>query len=167
MIVLPAARAGLRPSLQSLVPGLRQFGLRGWLVAVVAAVAVGLITGIPMVMIETPWFLRMTPVRPQDYIVWVASAVLIGLIAGTYAVAPRATGMKSTVAGGLLSYLAIGCPICNKVVVLLLGVGGALTFFGPAQLFLGIVSLVLLAWTLLLRTGALAGSGCVLPNAGR
>lgn len=162
-----AARSALRPSFTSLVPALQQFGVRAWVVAALATITVGLVTGIPMVMIDNPWFLRMTPVRPQDYIVWVASAILIGLIAGTYAVVPWANGVKSTVAGGLLSYLAIGCPICNKVVVLLLGVGGALTFVGPAQLFLGIASVLLLIWTLLLRADALVEDYCVAPAAGR
>ncbi len=33
--------------------------------------------------------------------------------------------------GGLLSALAIGCPVCNKAVVLLLGSAGALTVWAP------------------------------------
>ena len=157
-------RRSLRPSLHSLVPALRQFGVRAWVVAALAAVVVGLVTGIPMVMIETPWFLRMTPVRMQDYIVWVTSAALIGLIAGTYAVVPRLDGAKSTVAGGFLAYFAIGCPICNKIAVLLLGIGGALSFFGPAQLFIGIASFLLLGWTLLLRPDTIARSDCAVPT---
>jgi len=167
MAASTAVRAALRPSVHSIVPALRRFGVRGWLVALLATVAAAVVTGIPTVMFENPWFVRMTPVRPQDVVVWVASALLIGLIAGTYAASDSEQGARPAVAGGLLSFLAIGCPICNKVVVLLLGVGGALTLFGPAQLFLGIGSLVLLAWTLMLRTEALAGSGCALPAAGQ
>ena len=33
----------------------------------------------------------------------------------------------------LLAFLAVGCPLCNKVVVLLLGASGALTYFEPIQ----------------------------------
>jgi len=39
--------------------------------------------------------------------------------------------------GGLLSFLAIGCPICNKLVVLALGLGGVLRWFAPIQPLLG------------------------------
>ena len=46
-------------------------------------------------------------------------------------------------------------PICNKPVVLLLGTSGALTFFAPIQLYIGIASVLLLGWTLLLRAKAL------------
>lgn len=158
-------RAALRPSPNALVPALRGFGVRGWLVAVGAAVASAVVMGIPTVMFDNPWFRRMTPTRPQDYVFWVVSAALLGLIAGTFAGRSQGLGEKPALAGGFLSYLAIGCPICNKVVVLLLGVSGALTFFGPAQLFIGIASLALLGWTLLLRAGAVAGGACAVPSA--
>ena len=52
--------------------------------------------------------------------------------------------------------LAVGCPTCNKLVVLLLDTTGALTFFAPLQLYIGIASVLLLGWTLLLRARALA-----------
>jgi hypothetical protein len=48
----------------------------------------------------------------------------------------------------LLSVLAIGCPVCNKLVVLALGVGGALTYFAPVQPILGFLSVGLLAYAL-------------------
>jgi hypothetical protein len=63
----------------------------------------------------------------------------------------------------VLSVLAVGCPICNKLVVLLLGVSGALTIFEPAQLYLGVVSVVLLAWTLRLRARAVGERGRRVP----
>lgn len=53
--------------------------------------------------------------------------------------------------GGFLSFLAVGCPTCNKLVVLALGTTGALDWFAPAQPVLGIVSIALLAWALRAR----------------
>ncbi len=53
--------------------------------------------------------------------------------------------------GGLLSFFAVGCPICNKVVVIALGTTGALTWFAPVQPYLGVVGLVLLAGALRVR----------------
>ncbi len=49
-------------------------------------------------------------------------------------------------------------PICNKPVVLLLGTSGALTFFASIQLYIGIASVLLLGWTLLLRAKSLTGT---------
>lgn len=83
--------------------------------------------------------------------------MLIGLIAGSYFVGSATSGEGKIVSGGVLSVLAVGCPVCNKPVVLLLGVSGALTFFEPLQLYIGVASVLLLAWTLFLRTKALAG----------
>lgn len=138
----------------------RSWGPRHWLVAVAATAVVAVAIGVPTELIETPLFRRMTPIRAQDYVLWAASALLIGLLAGTYA-SPgmaRSTGPRA-VAGGFLSFLAVGCPVCNKVVVLLLGTSGALSIFGPAQVYLGVGSLLLLLWALRLRTRALA-VGC-------
>lgn len=138
------------------------FGVRGWLMAAGAAAAALVLIGVPADLIDTQWFVRMIPARPQDYAIWVGSAVLAGLIAGTFALpAPEGDAAK-TLSGGALTYLAVGCPICNKLVVMLLGVSGALTFFAPVQLYLGLASLGLLAWTLRLRARTVVGA-CALP----
>jgi len=84
------------------------------------------------------------------------SSVLIGLIVGSYFAGGSKAGEEKVLSGSVLSVLAVGCPICNKPVVLLLGTSGALTFFAPLQLYIGIVSILLLGWTLLLRVKALA-----------
>jgi hypothetical protein len=44
----------------------------------------------------------------------------------------------------VLSFLAAGCPACNKLVVLAVGTTGALDYFRPLQPLLGLASLVLL-----------------------
>ena len=43
--------------------------------------------------------------------------------------------------GGALTFFAVGCPVCNKLVVLALGFSGALTYFAPLQPALGIAAL--------------------------
>ncbi len=69
---------------------------------------------------------------------------------------------RATWLGGVASFgafLAIGCPVCNKLALLLLGTSGALSIWAPIQPILGAVSLALLmatvVWRLRLRaTGA-------------
>lgn len=152
-----------RASAGALMPALGGFGVRGWLVAAGGGIGAALLMGIPTVMFENPWFQRMTPTRPRDYVFWIVSSILLGLIAGTYVRQDRAEGERPAMAGGLLASLAIGCPVCNKIVVLLIGASGALTYFGPAQIVLGAVSVALLVWTLLLRAEAVVGGACALP----
>lgn len=142
---------------------LRQFGLRGWLLALVGAASTLFLIGVPTAIIDNPWFIRMTPTRTQDYAIWIATALLAGLVVGTFARSPARGGEGKVLSGGLLSFLAVGCAVCNKLVVLLLGVSGALTFFAPVQIYLGLASLALLAWSFRLRARAIAGS-CPIPE---
>ena len=137
---------------------LSRFGVSGWLAATIGAAGAFLVLGIPSVIIENPYFIRMIPVRTQDYVIWIITSMLLGLVLGTFAI-PSVKGNSGKVFGsGLLSFLAVGCPICNKLVVLLLGISGALAFFEPLQLYLGVGSIALLVWTLVLRARAFRGA---------
>ncbi|MEK7281483.1 MAG: hypothetical protein AAB037_03925, partial [Chloroflexota bacterium] len=131
---------------------------RGWAIAVAAIIGTLLLIGIPTVIVPNPFFTRIIPVRPQDYIIWMATGIMVGLIAGTFFTPLRKAGQGKIVSGGLLSFLAVGCPVCNKLVVLLLGFSGALTFFAPVQLYIGLASLVILGWAFRQRVRALSGS---------
>jgi len=119
---------------------------------------------IPTSIIDNPFFIRMTPVRPQDYIIWIMTGLLAGLVIGTYTMGTGGRSEGKAVSGGFLSFLAVGCPVCNKLVLLLLGTSGALTYFAPAQLYIGIASLALLGWALHLRVQAISRSCPVIPQ---
>lgn len=127
-------------------------------VGLLAAVVVALVIGIPTGIIETPWYTRMTPVLWWNYPVWALSSLLSGALAATYvrdpAVPVPATEGGKTLTGTMLSLFAVGCPICNKVVVLALGVSGALTWFAPIQPLLAVASLGLLVYALRARRRA-------------
>lgn len=51
--------------------------------------------------------------------------------------------MGATAGGGLLSFFAVGCPICNEIVVALIGVGAALSFVQPVQPYMALAGLAL------------------------
>lgn len=140
------------------------FGVRGWLVVFLAGIGTLLAIGTVSAIFANPYFTRMTPIRAQDFPIWVATGVLVGLIAGTFAISSVGGHSGKVIAGGLFADLAVGCPVCNKAVVLLIGTSGALTFFEPLQLWIGLGSLGLLAWTLLLRARTISGQ-CSLANA--
>jgi hypothetical protein len=55
----------------------------------------------------------------------------------------------------VLSFFAVGCPVCNKVVLLALGASGAVTWFAPLQPLLALVSVAGLAWALRTRLAGL------------
>ena len=135
---------------------------RWWFAAAMAAVS-ALAIGLPTDVIPNPVFGRQgTPVEPWAVPVLAITAVLSGLLFATYLqgdetddTAVDADGLDRSSRfgglGGLLSFFAVGCPICNKVVVIALGTSGALTWFAPIQPYLGVAALVLLAWALRVR----------------
>ena len=68
---------------------------------------------------------------------------------------------KTGGAGGLLSFFAVGCPVCNKIVLLALGTAGARQWFEPFQPILAILSLALLSYALWSRLSST--EACPIP----
>ena len=114
--------------------------------------------GVPTAMFNNPCFIRMIPVRDQDYVIWIISSILLGLVLGTFAISSVKGSGGKALGSGILTYLAVGCPICNKLVILFLGISGALAYFEPVQIYLGISSVLFLGWTLLLRARSVSGA---------
>jgi hypothetical protein len=164
---------------------------RRWTAAVLGTFGVAILTGVPTVMVPNPWFSRMIDVTWWDRPVWVVTSVLAGLLVATYvapsdgvasaevtgsdgAGAPSGTsddadasdeldvaGRRGGV-GALLTFFAIGCPVCNKLVVLALGTSGATAWFAPAQPLLAAASIALLAFAL--RTRLATAEACPAPT---
>ena len=132
-------------------------------VGVLAAVATALVIGVPTGIIETHWYTRMTPVLWWNYPVWALSSILTGALVATYVRDPSlpvpATQGGKTFIGTIVSVFAVGCPICNKLVVMAVGVSGALNWFAPAQPFLAAGSVGLLAYVLGARRRAAIACG--------
>jgi hypothetical protein len=129
--------------------------LRRVVVGTLAGVATALVIGIPTGILETSWYQRMTPVLWWNYPVWALSSILTGALVATYvrdpAVPAPATQGGKTVLGPMMSLFAVGCPICNKLVVMAVGVSGALNWFAPLQPLLAAGSVGLLSYALLAR----------------
>ena len=121
-------------------------------VASLSAAVLALAVGVPTGVVPTPFYTRMTPVVWWNYPVWAATAVLGGLVVATYVRRPLdrtpRSGTAAASGGGVLAAFAVGCPICNKLVVSVLGVSGALTFWAPLQPALGVASVLGLGWVL-------------------
>ena len=148
--------AAVRPS--DLWPVFRLFGFKGWIAAGIGAIAAFVVLGVPTAMIDNPYFIRMIPTRDQDYVIWIVSSLLLGLVIGTFAISSVKGSGGKAMGSGILTFFAVGCPICNKLVIVALGISGALTYFEPLQLYLGIASLIFLVWTLLLRARSVVGA---------
>ena len=121
-----------------------------------AAVVVALLMGIPTDLIDTPAFTREVPPTWWSYPVWIITSILSGLLIATYLPWARPTPRRTAVPrvggiGGIIGFLAVGCPVCNKVVLIMLGASGAMAYFEPVQPFLAMASLLLLVIAVVLR----------------
>lgn len=146
---------------------IRTWPLRRWVVAAVSAALTVLVVGVPTVLIPNPWFGRAVPPTWWAWPVLVLTAVLSGLVTATYIGSPAAPvgdqPSRSGLVGGFLAYLAVGCPVCNKVALLALGSAGAIQWFAPVQPVLALAGIVLLGYALRRR---IAGErACPVPAA--
>ncbi len=78
--------------------------------------------GVPSAMIDNPFFIRMIPIRVEDYVISIVTSILLGLVLGTFAISSVKGDGDKALGSGILTYLAVGCPICNKLVILFLGI---------------------------------------------
>ncbi|WP_258558000.1 hypothetical protein [Rhodococcus sp. AG1013] len=129
--------------------------------------AAGLVTvivvGVPTDIIDTPFFGREVPVRWWEYPVLAATAALTALWFGIRP-SPQERRPTGAAAGVMLAVFAVGCPVCNKIVLLALGTSGALGFWAPLQPVLAVLSLVLLTTAVVLRRRrSLCGPACTAP----
>ena len=117
---------------------LQSWSPRRWVTAAAAGVIVALLVGLPTDVIPNPVFGRPVPVTWWSYPVLVFTAVLGGILAATYVRDPELPANTGSAGaadderiartggfGGLLSFFAVGCPVCNKLVVIALGTVGA------------------------------------------
>ena len=144
---------------------MRNWRQRQWLTAVAGAVAVAFAVGLPTDVIPNPLFGRPVDVTWWSYPSLAITALLGGLLLATCVAQPQPiTHERRGIAGGLLGFFAIGCPVCNKLVVIALGTSGALDWFAPTQPILAVLSMVLLAVALRQRINT--ADSCEAPNSG-
>jgi hypothetical protein len=149
--------------------------------AVLGTLGTLLAFGLVSAIIPNPVFGRSIPPEPFAIVVWLVSAPLAGLLLASYlapfpvtVAAPTAlpsppdgSGLVAATAAierddpdrggslgaiaGIGAFLAIGCPVCNKVALVLLGASGALSVWAPLQPLVGALSIVLLAVAVIWR----------------
>ncbi|KAM9862922.1 hypothetical protein ACI1US_01162 [Leucobacter sp. BZR 635] len=175
-MVRPWSLAAARQRLVFAGRALRGWSARQWLIALLVAAGFALLVGVVTVLIPNPWFARDIDTVWWNYPVWVLTAVGVGMLTATYvrqpsaAAAADAAGATGTadaagtadtpderrttrmgIAGGMLTWFAVGCPVCNKIALLALGYSGAITWFAPLQPVLALAALILTGLALVWR----------------
>ena len=117
-----------------------------------AGIASFLVLAISTTIIPNPIFPREEPVRMIDYVILGTVTVLATGLGATWAM-PKSCPLdrNKLLSGGVLSFIAIGCPVCNVAVVALIGTGGALAWFAPLQPIIGAAAIALLSVALFMQ----------------
>ena len=167
----------IRSKYDTLIPALALWPARRWLAAAAAAALTYLVVAVPTDLIDTPLFSREVPPTWWSFPVLGITAVLTGLLLATYvsresAAAGGADGGEADgggdskgrfgAAGTIVSFFAVGCPVCNKLVLLALGTSGAMQYFEPIQPLLAALSIALLLWAFAKR--ATSEDRCPVPR---
>ncbi len=162
--------------LPSMRDALTSWSRRRWTAAVGAFASTVAVIAIPTAMVPTPVFGREVPPTWWSWPVLIVTAALSGLLFATYVREPGTTASgdggpeaahldRKGVAGGALTFFAVGCPVCNKIALLALGSAGALRWFAPVQPYLAVAALGLLAWALKARLDG--QRACPVPAVGQ
>lgn len=114
-------------------------GLRGTLVAIALFVAVGTVTAVWV----NPFFTRMTPVGPWELL---ATALLAALSGVTTAFWVPQCRMRGPGSGGIIGFLGIACPTCNKVLMLIFGGPALLAWFDPVRPYLAVAGVIIMSF---------------------
>jgi hypothetical protein len=132
------------------------FSQRQWKVAGWSYLAALLIMGVAGETLPGASVGRVVPIQWWNYVTLVLSPPLIALIAATF-VSPgqprkgRRWAKTGTGAGGAAGTLTMACPVCNPLAIPLFGAAGVLSFLAPYRGLIALLSIVLLAVTLLIR----------------
>jgi hypothetical protein len=152
---------------------LEQWPRRLWLVAAASGIGIAILVALPTAVIPNPVFGRSVAVTWWSYPVVLATGILGGLLVATYVRDPRSASLDEPdpgldrasrfgVAGTLVSFFAVGCPVCNKLVLVALGATGAVTWFAPFQPILAAASVVLMVVALRMRLRT--ATACRIPQ---
>lgn len=136
--------------------------LKRWVVAIFTALLTLLAIGIPTAVLPTPFFGRAVAVTSWSLPVLIATSILTGLLIATYIkkehVEDEERSLKVGGLGGFFSFVAVGCPVCNKIALLALGSTGAVRFFAPVQPYIATAGIALLFYAV--RKRVLSESMC-------
>jgi hypothetical protein len=117
-----------------------------WLIGGAVALLVFGVVGTVSALWANPFFMRMTPVGALE----LALLGALSLLSGLYVAIRRvACADYSAGWGGVLGFLGVACPVCNKLLMLLLGADLLLTYFEPIRLYVAAAGIALLAVALL------------------
>ncbi len=131
---------------------------KGVLIAVGSFVFLGTVAALW----QNPFFIRMTPTSGFEIGLLALQAILLGVY---ISIPVPACAVKLASVGGIVNYVGIACPICNKLLLALFGASTLLTYLEPVRIYFAVggVLLMSIATTVRWRKGhSLIGNSVLL-----
>lgn len=131
------------------------WSLKRWMIAAAVGLLTYFVIALPTAVVKNPIFDRELAVTDWSTTVIAITSILTGLLTATY-IKNEFSGenpkqLKIGGAGALLSFFAVGCPVCNKIALISLGYSGAIQYFAPIQPYLALAGVFLLMFSLRMR----------------
>lgn len=111
---------------------------KGVLTAIISFLLLGTVSALW----ENPLFIRMTPAGDFEIFVLFAMSVLLGAYV---AIRRPFCSIKMAGGGGVLGFIGIACPVCNKILLLLFGGELLLTYFEPVRIYVAVAGTLVVA----------------------
>ena len=89
---------------------------------------------------ENPIFIRMTPAGDLEIVLLGALSLLLGVYVG---IRRPFCSVKTVTTGGVLGFIGVACPVCNKILLLLFGGELLLTYFEPVRIYVAALGVLL------------------------
>lgn len=113
---------------------------------IAVAVAMFVVLGTVAALWDNPFFIRMTQVGGWE----VFLLALLSLLSGLYVVIRRPFCSNKTVGvGGVLGFLGVACPVCNKILLVVFGSELLLTYYEPVRIHIAIIGVLIALWALI------------------
>jgi hypothetical protein len=92
---------------------------------------------------DNPLFVRMTPAGGWE----IAMLAAMSAVGGVYVAIRRPfCSVKGASAGGILAFLGVACPVCNKILLLIFGGELLMTYFEPIRIYVAAAGALLVGW---------------------
>ncbi len=111
---------------------------------------------------ENPVFIRMTPAGNLEIVLLGAMSLLLGVYV---AIRRPACSIRTAGTGGVLGFVGVACPVCNKLLLIIFGGDLLLTYFEPVRNYvaaagvLAVAAAVWIEWTRRGEAVSAAGRG--------
>ncbi len=118
--------------------------VKGSLLAMLSFAAFGTVTALW----ENPFFIRMTPTSGFEISLLALQAIMFGIY---FSVPTAYCSTKSLSTGGVLGFLGVACPVCNKILLYVFGAELLLTYLEPARIYLAVIGTLIVGLALYVK----------------